>query len=126
MTKLHTHKWLFRSRFRANTFGWRSEPAITRVKEAVAEIKQVARREPVLAADGAVLFLEKVSSALERVDSSSGAIGTAVNNAIAALVPIIAGAPVEATVREKWLQRLWDAYQEDAIPYIETLGVGAD
>lgn len=37
-------------------------------------------------------------------------------------MPIIAGALAEATVREHWLQRLWDAYQEDAIPYIESLG----
>ena len=40
------------------------------------------RRDQVLGAEGAVLFLEKISHALEHVDSSSGAIGTAVNNAI--------------------------------------------
>ncbi len=32
--------------------------------------------------EGAVIFLEKLSPAIEQVDSSSGAIGTAVNNAI--------------------------------------------
>ena len=32
-----------------------------------------------IAAEGAVLFLEKVAPALEHVDSSSGAIGSAVN-----------------------------------------------
>ena len=41
------------------------------------EIKGVARRDPIHAADGAVVFLERVSPALEQVDSSSGAIGTA-------------------------------------------------
>lgn len=50
----------------------------------IEEIKQ--RSDPVLAAEGAVLFLEKVSPALEHVDSSSGAIGTAVNHAIEELV----------------------------------------
>ncbi len=45
-------------------------------------------------AEGAVLFFEKVSPALEHVDSSSGAIGTAVNNTIDALVPIIADARI--------------------------------
>src|SRR5690606_33917032 len=76
------HKWEFRARFRRHAFGWKSQPAIKRIKEAVAEIKKVARKDKVLAAEGAVLFLEKVSPALEHVDSSSGSIGTAVNNAI--------------------------------------------
>ena len=71
------HKWEFTARFRRHAFGWKSGPAIQRVKQAVAEIKAVARRAPVLAADGAVAFLERVSPALEQVDSSSGAIGTA-------------------------------------------------
>ena len=83
------HKWEFKARFRRNAFGWKSQPAITRVKQAVGEIKKVAKKEPLLAAEGAVVFLERVSPALEHVDSSSGAIGTAVNNAIAELVPII-------------------------------------
>ena len=85
--KRATHKWAFRARFRRNAFGWKSQPAIKRTKEAVSEIKKVARKDQVLAAEGAVLFLERVSPALSHVDSSSGAIGTAVNNAIAALVP---------------------------------------
>jgi hypothetical protein len=41
-----------------------------RVAEAVAEIRKVKRKDPALAAEGAVLFLEKVSPALEHVDSS--------------------------------------------------------
>ena len=115
------HRWQFRARFRRNAFGWKSRPAIQRVREAVSEIKRVARAQPVLAAEGAVLFLERVSPALEHVDSSSGAIGSAVNNAIAALVPIIVAAPVPAGTREAWLERLWAAHEADAIPYIEVL-----
>ena len=122
MAKVERHKWVFRARFLRNAFGWKSQPAIKRIKEAVAEIKKVARKDEVLAADGAVIFLEKLSPALERIDSSSGAIGTAVNNAIAALVPIIAVAPADDKTRDAWHQRLWEAYQEDAIPYIELLG----
>ena len=83
-------KWTFRARFRRHAFGWRSQPAIKRVKEAVSEIKKAARKDPVLGGEGAVLFLEKVSPSIEQVDSSSGAIGAAVNNAIDALAPIIA------------------------------------
>ena len=115
-------KWEFKRRFRRHAFGWRSQPAIQRIKEAVSEIKRAARNDEVLAAEGAIEFLERLSPALEHVDSSSGAIGTAVNNAIDALVPIIANAAASAEVRDAWLERLYDAYQDDGIPYIELLG----
>ncbi len=117
-----THKWTFKPRFRRGGFGWRSQPAIQRVREAVSEIKKVARKAPVLAAEGAVSLLERISPALEHVDSSSGAIGTAVNNAITTLVPLIANAPANETTREAWLERLWEAHAADQIPYIESLG----
>jgi hypothetical protein len=116
------HEWEFKARFRRHAFGWKSQPAIARMKQAVAEIKKVAKKDPVLAAEGAIAFLERVSPALEHVDSSSGSIGTAVNNAIAELVPIIANAPADAKTREAWLEQLFDAYQDDGIPYIEWLG----
>ncbi len=122
VAKAASHKWTFRARFRRRAFGWKSQPAIKRIKEAVSEIKKVARKEPLLGAEGAVLFLEKVSPAIEQVDGSSGSIGTAVNNAIIVLVKIIAAAPVEEAVRSKWLERLWTAQQEDQIPYLEALG----
>lgn len=122
MPRAETYQWEFKPRFRRRAFGWRSQPAIARVKQAVLEIKRIAKKDPLLAADGAVVFLERLSPALEQVDSSSGAIGTAVNNAIAQLVPIIANAPAEAKKREGWLERLFDAYQADEIPYIEVLG----
>ena len=121
MASPHTHKWIFRARFRRHAFGWKSQPAIKRIKEAVSEIKTVARRDPLLGAEGAVLFLEKVSPAIERVDSSSGSIGTAVNNAVCALAEIIEVAPADAATRERWLEGLWEAYQDDNIPYIESL-----
>jgi hypothetical protein len=116
------HKWQFAPRFRRHAFGWRSDTPIQRIKEALTEIKQVARKAPVLAADGAVTFLEKVSPALEQVDSSSGALGSAVNKAIETLVPIIAKAEVDSNGRQRWLQRLWQALQDDEMPYIEVLG----
>jgi hypothetical protein len=115
------HSWTFRSRFRASAFGWRSDLPIKRIKEAVAEIKKAARKDKVLGAEGAVIFLEKASGALEHVDSSSGAIGTAVNRAIETLVPIVAQAPASDNLRDKWLERLWCAIEDDDIPYIELL-----
>jgi hypothetical protein len=114
--------WAFAAKFRRGSFGWRSQPAIQRIKEAIAEIKAAARKDALLGAEGAVLFLEKVSPALEHADSSSGAIGTAVNSAIDALVPIIATAPADDGTRQAWLERLWEAHAEDQIPYIEGLG----
>jgi len=121
MAKADAHKWEFKARFRRHAFGWKSQPAIQRVKQAVSEIKKVARGDPVLAADGAVALLERLSPALEHVDSSSGAIGSAVNNAIGDLVPVIAGAPADPKTREAWLERLWEAHEADQIPYIERL-----
>ena len=116
------HKWQFTNRFRRQAFGWRSATPIQRIKEAVAEIKKVSRKDKVLAGEGAVKLLEKLSPALEQVDSSSGALGTAVNKAIESLVPIIAKAPVDARTRQQWLDRLWQALQDDDMPYIEQLG----
>lgn len=83
---------------------------------------KVARKDPALAAEGAVIFLERVSPALEQVDSSSGAIGSAVHHAITALVPVIAQAPGDGATRDAWLERLWDAHVADEVPYVERLG----
>jgi hypothetical protein len=121
MPAKQVHKWTFRSRFKRDAFGWRSQPAITRIREAVSEIKKAGRKDKVLAAEGAVLFLERVSPAIQHVDSSSGAIGNAVNAAIDILVPIIAEAPAEDKLRSDWLERLWDAVEADDIPYLESL-----
>lgn len=112
---------MFKARFRKGAYGWKSQPAILSIRRALAEIKGVARKDPVLAADGAVAFLERVSPALEHVDSSSGAIGAAVNNAIWELTPLIADAPADAEMRAGWLERLFEAYLNDEIPYIECL-----
>ena len=121
MKKQTAYPWEFKPRFRRNAFGWKSQPAILRVRQAVSEIRKVARRDPLLGAEGAVLFLTRVSPALEHVDSSSGAIGTAVNHAIEELAPIISAAPADAKTREDWLGRLWQAHVDDGIPYIELL-----
>jgi hypothetical protein len=120
-TRAEDHKWEFKARFRRQAFGWKSQPAIQRVKQAASEIKKVARRDPVLAAEGAVLFLERVSPAIEQVDGSSGAIGTAVNHAVDDLSAIIAAAPADAETRDAWLERLWEAHANERIPYIELL-----
>jgi hypothetical protein len=94
------HKWEFKARFRRHAFGWKSQPAIQRVKQATSEIRKAARNDPVLAAEGAVILIERLSPAIEHVDGSSGAIGAAVNRAIAQLVPLIVEAPADAALRD--------------------------
>ena len=116
------HTWKFKARFRRRGFGWRSQPAVQRVREAVAEIRGVARKDPVLGGEGAVALLERLSPALEQVDSSSGAIGSAVHAAIGELAALIGAAPAPAAVREDWIERLWQAFNDDEIPYLESLG----
>jgi len=94
VSRQNEHRWEFKSRFRRGAFGWKSRPAIARVKQAVAEIKMAAKRGPVLAGEGAVAFLERLSPALEHVDSSSGAIGTAVP-----MLRFMQPSPIADTVR---------------------------
>ena len=114
--------WEFTKRFRRGAFGWRaSRMASERIAEAIAEIQAVARHDPLLAADGAVRFLVKLSPALEQVDSSSGALGGAARAAVDALVPFIAQAPADAAAREKWLEQLLEAIQNDDPPYLESM-----
>jgi len=110
------HKWTFLSPFRRHSFGWRSQPAFKRIKEAFSEIKKVARKDSILRGEGAVLFIERLSTAIEQIDSSSGSIGNAVNTAISALVPIIANAQIDDALRNKWMERLCKAVEEDNIP----------
>jgi hypothetical protein len=116
------YPWQFPAHIRPRTFSWKSSRvAIPRIRQAVAEITGVARRDAILGAEGAVRLIERLSPALEQVDSSSGALGSAVSAAIAALVPLIVAAPVEPPVREQWLERLYEAHEQDAVPYIEIL-----
>ena len=98
-------KWTFASRFRRSAFGWRSSLPIQRLKDPVSEIRSVARTDRALAAEGAVLLLEKLSPALEQVDSSSGALGSAVNRTIDTLVPVIVAADITLPVPRRWLDR---------------------
>lgn len=115
------HNWAFTRRFRRHAFGWRSKLPIQRVREAVREIEKVAKDDPLLAGEGAVYFLERVSPAIEQVDGSSGGMGAAVHRAIETLVPLIIHAPANDDLRDDWLERLWAAIEEDDVPYLEPL-----
>jgi hypothetical protein len=117
-TTTEPHKWAFRACFRARAYDWQgTKLARQRLREAVSEIKKVRRQDPLLAGEGAVLLVERLWPALKHIDSSSGAIGTAVNKTVAALLPVLVEAPAESATRERWLDRLWQAYEEDGVDY---------
>lgn len=97
--------------------------AIERLTEAVGEIERVARTDPALAGEDAVLLLEKLSPAVNQIDSSSGALGNATDGVVVErMVALIAAAPVPRHVREKWLERLFVAVQDDSRPTSSPLG----
>ncbi len=66
--------------------------------------------------------MEKLWSALERVDSSSGVLGTAVNKALDALIPIIIKASADEKTCNKWLDQLWQAMADDGVDYLSPVG----
>jgi len=66
--------------------------------------------------------MEKIWSALEHVDSSSGALGSAVNKTLDALIPIIVNASADEKTRDKWLDRLWQAMADDGVDYLSPVG----
>jgi hypothetical protein len=60
--------------------------------------------------------------ALQQVDSSSGALGPAVYNAVDVLVDVVVEAPAADKTRMKWLDRLWDAVNDDGVGFLDVLG----
>ena len=112
-------KWQFKSKFRARAYGWRgSRLAISRLKEAASEIKAAAKSDPVAAGDGAVSLMERIWPAFQDIDTSSGALGTAVARTLAELIPILIDAPADHATRSKWLERLFEAVQNDGVEYL--------
>jgi hypothetical protein len=113
------HKWTFAARFRSRAYGWRSTGLATkRLKEAVAEIRKVARKDPVLAAEGAITLMTRVWPALQDIDSSTGALGNAVYATLEKLIPILMSAPADRNSRTKWLERLFVALENDGVQYL--------
>ena len=119
VTKAVSHKWNFKQHIRARAFGWRgSRLAIERLKEAATEIRAMARRDPVLAAEGAVGLAERIWPAFEHIDTSSGALRGAVNRTLDELMPLIAKAPSDQQTRDRWLDRLWKSVLDDGASYL--------
>lgn len=81
----------------------------------------MARQEPTEAAEGAVSLAERIWPAFEHIDTSSGALGAAVNRTLETLIPIIANAPADRPARNRWLDRLWLAVLEDGVNYLSPI-----
>ncbi len=82
----------------------------------------VAKKDPVLAGEGTIRLIEKLWPALEHIDTSSGALGSAVYKALDTLIPVIIKAPVDGKTRNQWLDRLWQAMADDGVDYLSPVG----
>ena len=119
MARKPTHVWSFRPGMRAGAFGWRgSAKAAERLKSAGAEIIALRRTDPVTAAEGVVVLAERIWPAFEHIDTSSGALGSAVRLTLDKLLPILIDAPADEKSRAKWLDRLRTAILEDGVDYL--------
>ena len=114
-----SRKWQFKTKFRTSAYGWRgSKLAISRLKEAASEIRAVAKSDPVAAGDGVVALMERIWPAFQDIDTSSGALGSAVAGTLNELIPILADAPADHATRSKWLECLFEAVQNDGVEYL--------
>src|SRR5580692_10396188 len=112
-------EWQFKRKFRTNAYGWRaSSLAIGRLKEAAAEIRSVAKSDPVAAGDGVVSLMERIWPAFQGIDTSSGALGAAVLRTVNELIPILTVASADHATRGK---RLFEAVQSDGAEYLAPL-----
>lgn len=108
------HKWKFKAYFRSGAYGWKGTAlASKRMKEAIREIKKVARTDSALAGEGAVELMCRLYPACEHIDGSSGSLGTALNRTIAALIPIVTKADWDMNTRGKLLEDLYEAVCND-------------
>ena len=116
------YTWTLKPRLRTRAFGWKgSHLACRHLKEAVAEIKKLSKTDPVTAADGVVCLMERIWPAFEQVDTSSGALGGAVYWTQDELLPIVIDAPADRKTRDQWLDRLWQAIEDDGVDYLYTV-----
>ncbi|MEI8397136.1 MAG: hypothetical protein WCF85_20625, partial [Rhodospirillaceae bacterium] len=119
LAKVPAHSWAFKARFRSGAYSWRgSDLAAKRLKEAVSEIKKVAKSEPLVAAEGVIALFARIWPAFQDIDTSSGRLGGAVNKTVNTLIPILIDAPAPPELRETWLEQLFQAVMDDGVQYL--------
>jgi hypothetical protein len=103
----------------AGVLGWRgSAKAIDRLNLARSEIGAVRKADPVTAAEGVVVLAERIWPAFEQIDTSSGALGSAVRRTLEGLVPVLIEAQADEPLRAQWLERLRQAVLDDGVEYL--------
>lgn len=114
--------WKFKRSFKANAFGWRSSQlACDRIRAAVGEIQRAAENDAALGGEGAILLLERLSPAVQDIDTSSGSLGTASRHAVEELVEVVLAADVDEAKRSAWMDRLNVAVEADGFGYLESV-----
>lgn len=113
--------WAFRRRLRPNAFGWRNTAAIAAVKDAIRELRAVARKEPARAAAGAVELLERIPAACAHTDDSSGALQRQICAVIDLLEQWFGRAGLPDDEHEALLERLWQSWLEDDMSWLDEL-----
>jgi hypothetical protein len=104
---------------RAGAFGWRgSAKAIDRLNLAKSEIRAANKADPVTAAVGVVVLAERIWPAFEQIDTSSGALGSAVRRTLEELVPLLIEPPTDEPTRAHWLERRRQAILDDGVDYL--------
>jgi len=83
------------------------------MREAVSEIKKVAKKDSALAGEGVIELFVRLYPALMHIDSSSGTLGTAMNKTIDSLMPILIKADWDMNTRGKQLDKLYEAILND-------------
>ncbi|MBP0483879.1 hypothetical protein [Sagittula salina] len=122
MARNTTHKWAFKPGMRAGAFGWRgTAKATARLKAATREIKAVRKSDAVAAGEGVIALAERIWPAFEHIDTSSGALGTAVARTLEDLAPILIDAPADESTRAAWTERLRRAILDDGVDYLAPL-----
>ncbi|MDO5576333.1 MAG: hypothetical protein Q4F84_04585, partial [Fibrobacter sp.] len=122
-TKKSKHKWEFTSFLKSGIYKWNGSALASRhFNSAINEIWDVSEHDSATAAKGAVIFIEKCYRAIKNIDSSNGAIGGAVNNALTELTTIIAQAELSPDERMELTEKIWATWRCEGYGYYDILG----
>ena len=110
--------WAFLGVIGVHSLGRLIRPALAVIREALAEIRGAAVVDPAGAGDGAVLFLERIPTALSEVDRFSNTLGRTLEDAFWDLSGLMGNAEVEEVRRDEWLERLWTALCRDETGFL--------
>ena len=109
-----THDWLFTRYLHHQTLA-EGDPAraVTRLREAVAEIRTVAATQPLVAGEGIIELYERLVRATRHDDSCARRVSMAIADTVQALCPVLRTAPADAATRGRWVERLVLAIRDD-------------